>query len=269
MEVPSGVSALSHSGFWSRACGTLGFFAGLIPLMLITSMSASAETVAATRDTLMCASPDALARLILPGGRSRIGTPSETSGDRQAALSGGCIDVPPGTQVEVQSARTNTSIVTYDAEDGHGPRTLVAPNVNLSRPTSLSRAVEGGGCLRFAEESGEVTLSGVAQQRQARVTRAGGNPESERDLVTMRFIVLALDRPLCAQITGGVVAVPPTITREVGIEGYNPDARSLLHPWIGKRVAVTGKLLWRGRAAEAFTDPYLNMTSSQVRTASP
>ena len=224
----------------------------------------------ATRDTLMCASPDTLARLILPDGRSRIGTPSEMSGDRQAALSGGCVDVPPGTQVEVQSARTNTSVVTYDAKDGQRPRTLVAPNVNLSRLTPLSRgAGDGGGCLRFAEESGEVTLSGVVQQRQARVTRAGGDQDSERDLVTMRFIVLALDKPLCAQITGGIVAVPPTITREVGIEGDNPNARSLLHPWIGKRVVVTGKLLWRGRAAEAFTDLYLNMTSSQVRTASP
>ncbi len=252
-----------------RTGGALAFLAGLILFTLLASVSASAETIASTRDTLMCASPDVLARLILPDGRNRIGTPSEASGDRQAALSGGCVDVPPGTQVEVQSARTNTSIVTYDSKDGHGPHTLVAPNVNFSHSMSPSRTVAAGDCLRFAEESAEVTLSGVVQPRQHLETRPGGDPDNPRDVSMMHFLVLELDKPLCAQIIGGIVAVPPTVTREVGVEGDNPDARRLLKPWIGKRVAVSGKLLWRGRAFESFTDLYLNLTNSQVRAASP
>ena len=263
-----GISTSPRSVGWSEGSGPTALLAALMTSTLIMSVPASAATITATHDSLMCTSPDALARLILPGGRSRIGTPSEKSGDRQAALAGGCVDVPPDTHVEVQSTRTNTSIVTYDAQDGHGPRTLVAPNVNFSS-TPAPQARAGEGCLHFAEESAEVTLSGVAQQRQARITRGGGNPESERDLITRQFVVLALDKPLCAQITGGIVAIPPTITREVGVEGSDLDTRSLLRPWIGKRVAVTGKLLWRAKEGEAFTDLYLYLTSSQVRSASP
>ena len=267
MEVSLSALAFPGRGVWTRAGGALAFLAGLIPLTLLAP--ASAETIASRRDTLMCASPETLARLILPDGRSRIGTPSEASGDRQAALSGGCVDVPPGTQVEVQSARTNTSVVTYDAKDGHGPHTLVVPNVNFFRSVSSPGTVAGGSCLRFAGESGEITLSGVAQPRQHLETRPGGDPDNPRDVSMMHFVVLELDRPLCAQIIGGIVAVPPTVTREVGVEGDNPDARRLLHPWIGKRVVVSGKLLWRGRAVEAFTDLYLNLTDPQIRAASP
>ncbi len=238
----------------------------LIPLVLAAAPAASAGTMTSTRDSLMCASPDALARLILPGGRSRIGTPAEASGDRQAALSGGCVDVPPGTQVEVRSARTNTSVVTYDAHDGSGLRTLVAPNVNFTRSSSAASALAGT-CLRFAATSPEVTLAGVVQPRQHLETRAGGNPEDDRDLFMDHFLVVVLDKPLCVQVTGGFVAVPPDTVREVDVEGTTPDPATLLRPWVGKRVALTGQLAWRVRASEAVTDPYLTLTRPQVRAA--
>ncbi len=239
---------------------------GLILLMLAAAPAASADTMTSTRHSLMCASRDALARLILPGGRSRIGTSAEASGDRQAALSGGCVDVPPGTQVEVQSARTNTSVVTYDTHDGRGPRTLVAPNVNFTRLPSAASALSGD-CLRFAGRSPEVTLTGVVQPRQHLETRSGGNPEDERDLFMDDFMIVVLDKPLCVQITGGFVAVPPDTVREVDVEGTEPDSRTLLRPWVGKRVTLTGQLTWRGMALEAVTDPYLTLTKLQVRPA--
>ena len=242
------------------------FLLSLILLVLAAAPAASAETMTSTRHSLMCASPNALARLILPGGQSRIGTSAEASGDRQTALSGGCVDVPPGTQVAVQSARTNTSVVTYDARDGRGPRTLVAPNVNFTRLSSAASASLGN-CLRFETTSPEVTLAGVVQPRQQLETRAGGNPEDERDLFMDHSLVVVLDKPLCVQITGGFVAVPPDTVREVDVEGTAPDPRTLLRPWVGKRVALTGQLAWRVRASEAVTDPYLTLTKPQVRAA--
>lgn len=236
----------------------------LIPLTL--ALPASAETMTATRHSLMCTSPDALAHLILPGGQSRIGTPSEASGDRRAALSGGCVDVPLGTRVEVQSARANTSVVTYDAADGRGPRTLVAPNVNFTHASSATSSLSGN-CLHFEMMSPEVTLTGMVQPRQHLETRSGGNPEDKRDLFMDHFFVVVLDKPLCVQATGGSVAVPPDLVREIDVEGTAPDPRTLLRPWIGRRVALTGQLAWRGRASEAVTDPYLTLTNPQVRAA--
>ena len=260
-------AARQPGGAQGRGKGTVWMILlGLAPLAL--ALPAFAETMTSTRHSLMCASPDALARLVLPGGQSRIGTSSEASGDRQAALSGGCVDVPPGTQVEVQSARTNTSVVTFDARDGRGPRTLVAPNANFTHLPSAASA-SSGNCLRFDAVSPQITLAGVVQPRQHLETRPGGDPESERDLFMDHFLVLVLDKPLCVQITGGFVAVPPSTVREIDVEGTAPNPKVLLRPWISRRVALTGQLSWRGRASEAFTDPYLELTKPQVQAAPP
>ena len=107
-------------------------------VLLVFVAPAHAETMTATHPSLICTSPDALGRLILHGGQSRIGTASEAPGDRQAMVAGGCVEVSAGTHVEAQSVRTNTSVVTYDAQDGRGPRAFVVPNVNFVGVPSLA-----------------------------------------------------------------------------------------------------------------------------------
>ena len=115
----------------------------LAGIALMIAGPAFADPMTATRPSLICTSPEALARLVVSGGRSRIGTSAEAPGDRQLMASGGCIEVPTGTRVEAQVTRTNTSIATYDAQDGRGPRTFVVPNVNFALGSASALATPG------------------------------------------------------------------------------------------------------------------------------
>ncbi len=92
----------------------------------------------------MCSSPDALGKLTLPDGSSRVGTSHERLGDAQLMSSGGCVPIPTGATVTVITARKNTSIVSYGV--GAGARTFILPNIDFteaSTPETGSKATGG------------------------------------------------------------------------------------------------------------------------------
>ena len=101
-------------------------------LALVPSGPVSAETLVAIRPGVMCTGADALAMLTRPDGSSRAANAGARPRDMAARQAGGCIDIPSGARVDVQQARRNTSIVTYDAHDGRGPGTFFVPNIDFA-----------------------------------------------------------------------------------------------------------------------------------------
>ncbi len=101
-------------------------------LALLVCGPAFGAKLTATRPGVMCVEPEALAKLTLPNGSSRSYGPNARPEDLATKASGGCIDIPPGATVTVLTARTNTSIAAYDANDGRGERTFVVPNIDFA-----------------------------------------------------------------------------------------------------------------------------------------
>ncbi len=101
-------------------------------LVALTSAApAYANTMIANHPGVMCESAEALSKLTSPDGSSRAAMPAARPVYLAAKQAGGCIDIPPGAEVEVITARKNTSIVTYDAHDGRGNRTFIVPNIDF------------------------------------------------------------------------------------------------------------------------------------------
>ena len=109
----------------------------IIAAFMLTCCSTAAipafsATLVATHRGVMCVSPDALAKLSLMDGSSRASSANPRPEDLTAKQSGGCVDFGPGTQVTVVTSRKNTSVVTYDAGDGRGPREFTVPNIDFA-----------------------------------------------------------------------------------------------------------------------------------------
>jgi hypothetical protein len=105
-------------------------------LLLIASTASSwADDLVATKPGLVCVSADALARLTLPGGSSRTAQGNPTPADLALKQSGGCTDITIGMRVHVETARHNTSIVTYTAPDGQAV-TAYVPNIDFEDAVS-------------------------------------------------------------------------------------------------------------------------------------
>ena len=123
-----------------------------IPFGLALAVPARAETaLVATNPGLMCSSADALAKLTMPGGRSRIGTFSEKPGDAALKASGGCIDIPQGATVFASLVRQQTSIISFDAGDGRGERQFYVPNVDFSAPGPPDAPDPNGQCQALGD----------------------------------------------------------------------------------------------------------------------
>ena len=108
-------------------------------LAVLPGTQALSDTLIASRPGLMCTSASALATLTLPDGSGRAASPHARAGDAALEQQGGCLAIPNGARATLQTARRNTSIVTFDAGDGRGPRTFVVPNVDSRRVLSPPR----------------------------------------------------------------------------------------------------------------------------------
>ena len=104
------------------------------------AVPAFSATLVAKHPGVMCSSADALAKLSLPDGSSRASSPNARPEDLTVKQSGGCVDFRPGTQVTVVTPRKNTSVVTYDAGDGHGQREFTVPNIDFASAEGSSPA---------------------------------------------------------------------------------------------------------------------------------
>jgi hypothetical protein len=93
---------------------------------------AGAATIEATRPGVMCEGAEALAQLTLPDGSSRSARPDARPQDLAAKRDGNCLDIPHGLLLPVVTARKNTSIVTYDPQDGRGARAFLVPNIDFA-----------------------------------------------------------------------------------------------------------------------------------------
>jgi len=109
--------------FKSTAIGVLSLIA--------VSATASADDLVATRQGLMCVSPDALAKLTLPDGSSKTARPNPSPSDLALKRDGGCIDIKIGARISVTSARRNTSIATY-VVNGRS-QTYIVPNIDFQQ----------------------------------------------------------------------------------------------------------------------------------------
>ena len=134
--------------------------------------SALAQTaLVAVKPGLMCVSADALSRLTLPGGGSRIGTSAERPADRAVKASGGCIDIPQGMTVFALSVRRQTSILAFDAGDGRGERRFYVPNVDFSPPGPLDARDPNGSCQALGDRMSQSSaLPGPVTDPQEFVT---------------------------------------------------------------------------------------------------
>ena len=194
--------------------------------MLLPGAQALADDLVASRTGLMCTSAEALAKLTLSDGSSRAASPHARPGDTTLEQQGGCIAIPPGAHVTLQIARRNTSIVTYDAEDGRGPRSFVVPNIDFGSGAA-SAAI--GGCLRYDVP---VTLSG-------RITRGSSYGEDNTGKVGwVHWRQITLDRPICT------LAIPNTFEQaERNIRSIEPSYNETVNALpLGQRVTVAGKL---------------------------
>lgn len=125
-------------------------------LLAASSAATLADELVAVRLGLMCVSPDALAKLIFPGGSSRTAVANPAQADLTQKQSGGCIDVAIDARVSVVTMRNNTSIVTY-AEAGGQPKTYVIPNINFR--SVQATATEGGGDSGASGEIKQVIIA--------------------------------------------------------------------------------------------------------------
>ncbi|SDQ69369.1 hypothetical protein SAMN05443245_2378 [Paraburkholderia fungorum] len=92
---------------------------------------AIAADLIATKPGVMCTSTQALAQLTLPDGNSRTHGDTATSAQIAEAQTGGCVDIQPGMTVSVQTARKNTSVVSYQRPGSNAQETFVIPNVDF------------------------------------------------------------------------------------------------------------------------------------------
>jgi len=93
---------------------------------------AMAADLIATQPGVMCVSAAALAQLTLPDGESRSHGADATPAQRALAQAGGCVDIAPGITVSVQSARKNTSVVSYQPPGAAANETFVIPNIDFT-----------------------------------------------------------------------------------------------------------------------------------------
>jgi hypothetical protein len=89
---------------------------------------ATAKTLVAVHEGVICTSADALAKLTLPDGSSRTTKPQATPEDIATKKAGGCMDIVLGERVTVITERRNTSVVTLGS--GSDRRTYIVPNVD-------------------------------------------------------------------------------------------------------------------------------------------
>ena len=113
---------------------------GVCLAAISAAAAAHAEMLVASRPGAMCVAPEALSRLTLPDGSDRATRPDAPADLQAIKQAGGCIDIPLGARMIVQSVRHHTSIVTFDANDGRGARTFIIPNVDVE-PDAASHAV--------------------------------------------------------------------------------------------------------------------------------
>lgn len=92
---------------------------------------AMAADLIATKPSVMCTSTQALAQLTLPDGNSRTHGDTATPAQIAEAQTGGCVDIQPGMTVSVQTARKNTSVVSYQRPGSNAQETFVIPNVDF------------------------------------------------------------------------------------------------------------------------------------------
>ena len=175
------------------------------------------------------------AQLTLPDGSSRASGPRALPGDLAAKQQGGCIDVQPGTEVTLQTARRQTSIVMFDGHDGRGVRSFVVPNVDFG-PAGAVAARAGGDCLSY---NVPVTLRGTVTMGSTYGEDTHGHTG------TMRWEQITLDRPICTRES------PATY------EEAEQDVRAIEPAWMGKgkwpaamgqHVTVEGQLYHRDNA---------------------
>ena len=220
---------------------------GMVAILFGTG--AHADTLVASRPGLMCTSADALAILTLPDGSDRATSPRARPGDLATEREGGCIPIPRGARVSVQTARRNTSIVTYDAGDGRGARSFVAPNVDFgSSPAGLPAA----GCLDYdvpVSLTGRIT-SGAAYGEDLHTGQVGWT----------RWRQITLDRPICTRGNSQALEDPERGVRAIQPVFLNGDVRA--HP-LGEHVTVVGKLFHRdnGNQMTAVLIEVASMTS--------
>ena len=99
-------------------------------VLLAASHQARAQELIAVQPGVMCASRDALAKLILPDGSSRSALPHPRPVDLATKFAGGCIDIPIRTRVTVLAAKKNTSVAILT--DTLGPNQIyIIPNIDF------------------------------------------------------------------------------------------------------------------------------------------
>ena len=176
----------------------------------------------------MCTSADALAALTLPDGSNRAASPHARASDAALEQQGGCLAIPDGALVTLQTARRNTSIVTYDAGDGRGPRTFVVPNVDFaSGPTSAAV----GDCLSYGVPvtlAGRITVGSVYGE-DIHTGKAGWT----------RWRQITLDRPICTRGDTQPFDDPERDVRAIQPDWVHGDVYALP---LGEPVTIAGKL---------------------------
>jgi len=111
-------------------------FAGLI------WQPATAKEFVAVKHGVICEAPSASEVLTLPDDNSRTHGAAPIAGDLRAAERGGCIDLAPGTRVDVQKRFHNTSIGTVmDLQTGL-PKSYVVPNADLQTGETTEKWVD-------------------------------------------------------------------------------------------------------------------------------
>ena len=192
-----------------------------------------AESLVVVHPGVMCASASALAQLTLPDGSSRAGP-----GDVAVKQQGGCLDLVPGARVEVQSARRNTSIVRYDAGDGRGAQTYVAPNVDLG-PGGTSGGAPAGGCIAYQVP---VTLEGT-------ITLGSSYGEDPQTGVVGRshWQQLTLARPICTRASADGWGEAEQGVRSMAVTWFRGGKWPFA---VGQHVMATGTLAGRTRTTE-------------------
>lgn len=132
-------------------------------LLTLLSAPAMAQTVTVIRPGLACISADALARLTLHGGDSRLDTPNPSSKAIRLAAQGGCVDLRIGQTMVAQVVRRNTVIVTMDAGQGRGAQTFLLPSIDVRITPGPAAAAPGPAPVTPAPRpAGYFTNGGVA-----------------------------------------------------------------------------------------------------------
>ncbi len=172
---------------------------------------------------LMCESGDALAKLTLPNGSSKLNQsglalPEDISLGNQ----GRCVNAPLHIRVNLVSARKQTSIVTFDNDDSRGPVTYYVANKVFQPPTGPSACVP---------TDAHITLRGKVAVIASK-DRNTGKPYT--------YIVLHGEKPYC---TEPALDNPSEPSREVVLAALDGGPnQTALRKLNGQTVSVAGKL---------------------------